>query len=169
MKNVFGLFAAAVIGAAVAAGLWWAVDLLGMVNDVGLLERQPWPLSDVVICSGAGAACGVMIVLFRYWRRRRHATELADLAGTMGLEFHAEVARSDVEAFTALRVIQKFWAGRNRLSGVVNGVPIEMIDYTYLFQLRGAGTGNQLEQPLYPDDRSVRDRWNSADLRSAAA
>ena len=135
MKTALRYGVAAVGGALVVGLPWWAL------NDmrVGDLGRQPWPLSSGISYASAGGACGMLIVLVLDRRDRRRTRQLASIARTLGLQFHADVAQSDLDDFKALRVIRKWWAGRNRLSGVVDGGSVEMLDYTYRFVLRGAG------------------------------
>ena len=144
MKRVLRYIAAA-IGGALALGLpWWAL------NDmrVGDLGRQPWAISNGILCASIGAACGVLIVLFFERRRRRRTRQLAAIGRSLGLQFQANVAQSDLDDFKALRVIREWWAGSNRLSGVVDGTPVELLDYTYLFILRGNSSAVRSPQTM---------------------
>ena len=144
MKRVLRFIAAAV-GGALAAGLpWWAL------NDmrVGDLGRDPWPQSNGLLCAAIGAVFGALIVFLYEQRRRRRTSRLASIATQLGLQFHEHVVQSDLDGFKALRVIREWWAGRNRLSGVIDGTPVEMLDYTYLFILRGNSTAVRSTQTM---------------------
>ncbi|HEY8183097.1 MAG TPA: hypothetical protein VII32_12715 [Thermoanaerobaculia bacterium] len=78
-----------------------------------------------------------LVVLMRSRRAQRRSTDLAELARSMGLQFSRNVARADFADFAALAIIKKFRGGANRISGRLAGVPVELLDYTYAFALRG--------------------------------
>jgi hypothetical protein len=125
------------LGAGIVAGVaatvaWFVVNGFWKVNGVGLLQRLVWPFSSVYVCAAAGAALGAAGELVRARRERRHARQLAEFADSLGFSFSPDVSAEAVGEWRALPVFQKWSGARNRLSGQVAGVPVEMLDYTYV-------------------------------------
>jgi hypothetical protein len=141
------------IGTAVA---WFIVNNFWVVNGVGVLQRLGWPFSNIYLCSAAGAALGIVGEVMRAHREQRHTHQLAELAESLGFRLSAEVCSEDLSEWRALPVFQKWSRARNRMSGKVSGLPVEMVDYTYV--VRGDESDSTYEQTvvlLVADDKDL--------------
>ena len=43
----------------VTAVLWWMINSVWGVGGAGILQQQPWPLSNIYACTAVGAALGL--------------------------------------------------------------------------------------------------------------
>jgi hypothetical protein len=120
------------IGMAIVTAVWWLiVNNFWVVNGVGVLQQLGWPFSSVYVCSAAGAALGIVGEVVRARREGHHTRQLAELAESLGFTLAAEVSVQDLSEWRALPVFQKWAGARNRMSGTVSGLSVEMVDYTY--------------------------------------
>src|SRR5262245_41302849 len=109
-------------GGAGAAALWWAVDRSHVLNGVGLLSRQGWPLSDVFTIAAVGAVLGLIQGLISLWRRRQQAEAALEVAARLGLALEPQVA---VSPFPDLPVLKGWLHGGCRMTGCCQGVDVE--------------------------------------------
>lgn len=111
--------------------LWMTVNNLYRVNGVGWLERQGWPLSNVYVCVGTGALLGAIAGLIRWRFDVAQGQQAEENARTTGFDFHREVTRNALaEAGGTMWTFNNWSAGANRQSGLVDGMPVELFDYT---------------------------------------
>jgi hypothetical protein len=145
------------IGIAIVTAVgWFIVNNSSTVNVVGVLQHLGWPFSNVYLCSAAGAALGIVGEVARAHLERRHTRQLAELAESLGFRHFAEVSAQDLSEWQALPVFQKWSGARDRMSGKVSGLPVEMVDYTYV--VRGDEGNSTYEQTvvlLVADDKDL--------------
>jgi hypothetical protein len=116
------------LGGAIGAGVLWAfLNGVWTINGVGLLERQGWPLDDVVIFAGVGAVAGLFNGLRRSAREREHGLEVAELCEGSGLRYTAEAMRADLPE---IPLLEGWSEGRHLMSGERGGVPVRVLDVT---------------------------------------
>jgi hypothetical protein len=145
------------IGTAIVTALvWFIVNHCFTVNGVGVLQHLGWPLSSVYLCSAAGAALGIVGEVVRARRERRQTRQLAELAESLGFRFSAEVSAQDLSEWRVLPVFQKWYGARDRISGKASGLPVEMVDYTYVVRGdEGDSTYDQTVVLLCADDKDL--------------
>jgi hypothetical protein len=142
--------------AIVTAVVWFIVNHCFTVNGVGVLQHLEWPLSSIYLCSAAGAALGIVGEVVRARRERRQTRQLAELAESLGFRFSAEVSAQDLSEWRVLPVFQKWYGARDRISGKASGLPVEMVDYTYVVRGdEGDSTYDQTVVLLCADDKDL--------------
>jgi hypothetical protein len=120
------------LGGAIGAGALWAfLNGVSTVNGVGLLERQGWPLSDVVIFAGVGAVAGLFNGVRRSAREWERGLEVAELCEGSGLRYTAEAMRADLPE---IPLLEGWSEGRHLMSGERGGVPVRVLDVTTVVQ-----------------------------------
>jgi hypothetical protein len=124
-------FGAAIAGAVVAIALYFFISFFAIINGAGLLKRLPWPWSEYYSWGLVGGVCGAAGNLLTTRRHRSHALELIAAAERMGLDYSPKVSRADLGAASQLRLFADWDSATNRLAGQVDGIPIQMLDYTY--------------------------------------
>jgi hypothetical protein len=135
------------IGMAILTAVgWFIVNNVWKVNGVGVLQRLGWPFSDIYLCSSAGAVLGIVSEAVRAHRKRLRTRQLADLAENLGFSFSAEASSQDLNEWRELPIFQKWSGARNRMVGKVSGLPVEMVDYTYV--VRGNKSDSTYDQTV---------------------
>jgi hypothetical protein len=120
------------LGGAIGAGALWAfLNEVWTVNGVGLLERQGWPLSDVVVFAGVGAVAGLVNGLRRSARERERGLEVAELCEAAGLRYKSEAMRADLPE---IPLLEGWSEGRHLMSGERGGVLVRVLDVTTVVQ-----------------------------------
>jgi hypothetical protein len=120
------------LGGAIGAGaLWVFLNGVWTVNGVGLLERQGWPLSDVMFFAGVGAVAGLFTGVRRSTREREHGLEVAEICEASELRYTAEALRADLPE---IPLLEGWSEGRHLMSGELGGVPVRVLDVTTVVQ-----------------------------------
>jgi hypothetical protein len=117
-------------GAAGVAVLWTVANRSWQVNGVGWLERQDWPLSNVYLCALAGGLIGAVVGLLRWRAGAAQSQEAKHAALALELAFQPEVTREELGEAAEMGLFKDWRSGSNRLTGLVDGQPVEMLDYT---------------------------------------
>jgi hypothetical protein len=125
------------VGSAIGLGfaiglLWLVVDSFYQVNGVGLLRRQPWPLSSPYLCAAAGAVVGAACAAAARRRARRHARAVAEAGAALGFAYAPTARRDQLADYAGLGLLRHYAAARHRLTGRWGGLPVELIDYTFV-------------------------------------
>jgi len=119
-------------GAVVAALLWCLAKYAYQVNGFGVVDRLGWPFSDVYLCVAAGGVLGAIAGIVAHLRALRHAGEVADASALMGLSYTPVVSQEQMGAHRSLALFVRWSAARHWMRGRVEGVPVEVIDYTWI-------------------------------------
>lgn len=128
-KGILNLIGGA-LGPAIGSGVvWYVVNGIWQVNGQGLLERAPWPLSEVWICVAAGAVAGALFASVQLERLRRLGIELRALSERLGFEFQAELTDGEWNSWSPLPRFKNTLDATNRVTGSVSGVSFEMLDH----------------------------------------
>jgi hypothetical protein len=124
-------------------GYWIASAFLGAVcvtifwnifNSGGFLARLGLPWSSVFLCAAGGAMIGIGGVALQTAYRRRRVRRLAEASLSMNLALQREVSREDLGPFFYLRLFRRWSSAKNRMTGIVDGIPVDMLDYTFEIQ-----------------------------------
>src|SRR5262249_25420763 len=68
------------------------------------------------------------VALYRA-NRRRQVRRLAEASRSMNLAFQPEASREDLGDFFYLRLFRRWSSARNRMTGIVDRIPVDMSDY----------------------------------------
>jgi hypothetical protein len=121
-----------ICGAVAAAVLWAMVNYSYQVNGVGFLDRLGSPFLNVYICAAVGAVIAGVAGVVAHLHARRHADEVADASDAMGLSYTSVVSQEQMREYRTLTLFTRWWAAHNRMKGHIQGVPVEVVDYTFL-------------------------------------
>jgi hypothetical protein len=130
-KALISWVGSAVGGTVVGIALFYFLETFLGINGVGLLKRQGWPWSEFYLWGLAGALAGAAGNLLTRRRRGAHAREVAEAAVLLGLDHHPVVSRADLGESALLQLFAKWYSAAHLLTGKRNGVPLQMLDYTY--------------------------------------
>jgi hypothetical protein len=117
---------AALVAAFLAIPGWFVFYRGASLQDLGWLWSSLW----LNILAGAALGLGGA-VLYRA-SRRRYVRGLAEVSRSMNFTFQPEMSREDIGHFFHLRLFREYdSSARNRMTGSVAGVPVDMFDYTF--------------------------------------
>gem|GEM_PF-4130228 len=129
MSRMFKTVLVSMIGTAGALGAgWWSINRTWRVNGVGWLERQGFPLSEVWLFVGCGAAAGLLLGIVKHRRNVQHDAEAAEVGAENAYQFEPEVEDHDLPEMP-------LFAGAtgvaNRMTTTSkNGVRVEVFELT---------------------------------------
>ena len=140
-------------GGIVTAMIWWVVNDLWKVRGIGLLERQPWPVSSIYVCAGIGAALGLVLGIILVLRRAGHADRIAALCQRLNLQYVRDVAREQLTRYHGLRLfeIRRWQEAANLMSGTYDGVEVELLDYEFVEHGDESTTHYRQTVALFPE------------------
>jgi hypothetical protein len=114
------------VGVLLVTILWW-VFAIG-----SSLMHLPWPLSSIWAYAVAGAAVGISCALLYRGSRRRYVRQLPEISRSMDFAFQPAMSREDIGDFFDLRLFRGGRSSaRNRMTGMADGLPVDMFDYTF--------------------------------------
>ncbi len=105
--------------------LWLSTNRLFQINQVGLLERQVWPINDVVSMSVCGVIWGLLVGIQRARREYVHACEVAELCTRMGFSYASIAVK---EKWESLPVCDSWRNGFDEMAGTMEGWQFRMVD-----------------------------------------
>jgi hypothetical protein len=131
-KTSISWIGAAIGGAVAALVAFFVLNNFVVINGVGPLKGLDPPWSDFYCWGLAGGLLGAAGSVFAWHRRRVHAREVAEAALLLGLDYAAEVAREDLGEAGQLRLFGKWAHAAHHLTGRMDRMPIQVLDYTYV-------------------------------------
>jgi hypothetical protein len=120
-------------------GLWLFAALLGAVcGDVAwiafhvrdLMAGPVWLLFYIVPWVASGAALGIGCAALYRAHQWREVRRLGAVSRPMNLALQPVASREDLGDFFYLRLFRHWSSARNRLTGIIDGVPVDMLDCT---------------------------------------
>lgn len=130
MHSTAKLLISPIPGAVVTGFLWFVINMMTEAKGVGVLDKQPWPVSDIYTCVAIGALLSFSVALLRWFRQRQRSSSLEAMCGMLGLKYSAEAKKGDFGGFKRLSVFDDWYRGLDRMSGEFRDLPVEMFDYT---------------------------------------
>src|SRR5262245_29218432 len=131
--HVIPIIGATIGGAAAAVALFWFLSAIFFVNG-GFFQGQGFAWSQVWLWALVGGSIGALGSIFRERRRHIHALEISAAAQAMGLDHRPKLSRTDLGDAGRLKFFSKWNSGVHHITGQVDGLPVQMFDYTYLEQ-----------------------------------
>jgi hypothetical protein len=111
------------VGIVCLAIVWNVLNGGGMLDDLG------WPWPSVLLWTGGNAAIGLGGVALYRAHRRHQVRRLAEASRSMNLAFQPEASREDLGDYFYLRLFRRWSSTRNRMTGIVDRIPVDMADY----------------------------------------
>lgn len=149
------IFAGAINVGIVFPLVWFLINQASkVVGGIGILEKQPWPLSSIYACSVIGALLGTGLGIALVIARRQRSEQTAALAERMGFEFVRDVPRNDLTRYHGLQLFKRrhFHEVRNLMKGNIDGVEFAVLDYEYIEPgSEGDDTNYRHTVALFPD------------------
>src|SRR5262249_46946778 len=131
--RVVPIIGATIGGAAAAVALFWFVNAIFFANG-GLCQGQGFAWSEVWLWALVGGSIGAVGSVLRERRRHIHALEISAAAQAMGLDHRPKLSRNDLADADRLKFFSKWNSGGHHMAGQVDGLPVQMFDYTYVEQ-----------------------------------
>jgi hypothetical protein len=116
---------AAFVGIVCLAIVW------NVLNGGGWLDHLGWPWPSVLLWAGGNAVVGLAGVALYRAHRRHQVRRLAEASRSMNLAFRPEASREDLGDFFYLRLFRRWSSTRNRMTGIVERIPVDMADYLF--------------------------------------
>ena len=156
MSAVKTILGSALVHAAGAAALWWMVNRMMRINDVGWLERLGWPYDSVILFSCLGAAIGFL----RHRREEKLRHELA----TVSSEAALELSEKPHHELPAMPLFQNLRRVTHPIAGERDGVPVQVFDLTTVTQTDDSETEYTRTVALLPAAGLAHFRLNAKTL-----
>jgi hypothetical protein len=118
-------FGAAFVGMVCVTILWNVFNARGFLDHLGL----PW--SNVFLCAAGGAAIGIGCAALYRADRQHQVRRLVELGRSMNLAFQPVASREALGDFFYLRLFRHWLSASNRMTGIIDGVPVDMLDCTF--------------------------------------
>jgi hypothetical protein len=131
-KTAISVIGAAISGAVVGVVFFFVLNNFVVINGAGLLKRQGPPWSEFYFWGLTGALIGGGGALLTGFQSRIHSREIAEAALLMDMDYRAEVSRAELGEAGQLPVFAKWYGAAHRLVGQKHGIPVQMLDYTYI-------------------------------------
>jgi hypothetical protein len=125
---IWGLIGGAVVGVV----LFFIINNFVVINRPGWLRPLGWPWSEFYLWGLAGGILGATGSLVTWRRGSVHAREVAEAAQIMGFEYYPSASRADFGEAGQLPLFSKWYSAAHGLAGKRDGMPIQMVDYTYI-------------------------------------
>jgi hypothetical protein len=139
------------IAAAVVAGfLFWIINRSYEVNNVGLLRRQDWPISDPWMWAAAGFVVGLVSSLIWAARRAAYLRAVRAVAADRGWAYAESFALPAGAA--AMPTFAGWSSGRHAMTGTTDGVPVAVFDCTTIIPGDESDTVTERTVALVPAD-----------------
>lgn len=124
----------AALGGALQGGIaggviWFVVNNAFRIDRQGWLERLEGPAPGWLVFAGAGAVVGAVMGYVKHVGERRRSDGLAASAAELGLDHADEVGRNEIGA-AGMPALADWSRGRNHHHGLVEGIPIDVVDAT---------------------------------------
>lgn len=115
-------------GGCAVALLWLLVNSSTRSDDLGLLERQGWPLRSLYVCAALGAGVSLWQALISARRAHRRQQDLSGVAEALGMHYRPQASSEPPAGTAGLCVFSQCPENWNRLYGQWEGCDIQMVD-----------------------------------------